>query len=289
MRKFALILQRDIVNDRDSLVRREFREFLTPADEKVIRDSFKEKTIKPDDDINISADQTKRLIAAIKKQNNPLRYPDLVNGKFVYQDVLDFLDELSKVFRWDIYESGILGKPTLRKWYAVILCQWMEGGGLKFIMDRALDYHKDNPYPFWLTRYGPPTTYDYRSKEYHNTVFADTLEVIEYIVLFSISNYFLRFSNEYRKIMGDEAIDKNNWYEYVEYGTTNPLTILLQRNGFSRESARYVKEHSEYVVKDGSTSVLKLKASLASCGNTNVEKEVIYIRQNAPSIFVEEE
>lgn len=289
MRKFALILQRDIVNDRDSLVRREFRDFLTPTDEKAIRDNFKDKPIVPDDDINTSVDQTRRLIAAIKRQNNPLHYPDLVNGKFVYQDVLDFLDELSGVFRWDIYESGTLGKPTLRKWYTVILCQWMEGGGLKFIMSRALDYHKDNPYPFWINKYDPPTTYNPRSLDHHNIVFADTLEVIENIVLFSISNYFLRFSNEYRKIKGDEALDRNNWYEYVEYGTTNPLTILLQRNGFTRESARFVKEHLEYVEKDGSTGVLKLKASLALCGNTNVEKEVVYIRQNAPSIFTDEE
>lgn len=289
MRKFALILQRDIVNDRDSLVRREFREFLTLADEEAIKAAFKEKPIKPDDDINTSVDQTKRLIAAIKRQNNPLHYPELVNGKFRYQDVVDFLGELSTVFRWDIYESGTLGKPTLRNWYAVILCQWMEGGGLQFIMSRALDYHRDNPYPFWVNRYDLPATYNPRSLEHHNIVFEDTLEVIENIVLFSISNYFLRFSNEYRKIKGDAAIDRNNWYEYVEYGTTNPLTILLQRNGFTRESARFVKEHPEYVVKEGSTDVLKLKASLSSCGNKNVEKEVVYIRQNAPGIFVEVE
>lgn len=289
MRKFALILQRDIVNDRDSLVRREFREFLTPADEETIREAFKDKTVKPDDDINVSVDQTGRLIAAIKRQDNPLHYPDLVDGKFRYPEVVAFLDELSDVFRWDIYEASTLGKPTLRNWYAVILCQWMEGGGLKFIMNRALEYHKDNTYPFWVNKYEPPTTYNPKSVEHHNIVFGDTLEVIENIVLFSISNYFLRFSNEYRKIKGDAAIDRNNWYEYVEYGTTNPLTILLQRNGFTRESARFIKEHPEYVEKDGSTGVLKLRASLSSCGNKNVENEVVYIRQNAPGIFTDAE
>ena len=77
--------------------------------------------------------------------------------------------------------------------------------------------------------------------------------------------------------------------EYVEYGTTNPLTILLQRNGFSRESARFIKENPEYVVKDGSTGKLKLKASLSKCGRTSVENEVEYIRQNIPGIFVDEE
>ncbi|WP_329886775.1 DEAD/DEAH box helicase [Pseudoramibacter sp. HA2172] len=285
MRKFALILQGDIVNDRDTLVRREFKDFLTPADEEHIREVFKDAVVQPDDDINTSVDQTSRLIAAIKRKVNSLHYPELVNGKFRYQDVLGFLNELANVFRWDMYESSTLGKDSLRRWYAVILCQWMEGGGLKFIMNRALEYHAQNPYPFWINKYGPPTTYNPKSDVDHNAVFGDTLEVIENIILYSIANYFLRFSNEYRKIKGDAALDRNNWYEFVEYGTTNPLTVLLQRSGFSRESARYIKDHREYVIKDGSTGELKLSPALADCGNTDVRNEVIYIRQNSPEIF----
>ena len=285
MRRFATILQGDIVHERDTLVRREFKDFLTPADEEFIRDTFKDAEVKPDDDINTSVDQTTSLIAAIRRERNPLRYPDLVDGKFVYDDVLAFLDELAEVFNWEEYEAGTLGKPSLRRWYAVILCQWMDGGGLKFIMERALEYHQNHPYPFWINKYGSPIKYNYLSGDHHNAVFGDTLEVIENIILYSISNYFLRFSNEYRKIKGDEALNRNNWYEYVEFGTTNPLTILLQRSGFSRESARYIKEHHEYVIRDGSTGQLKLSPALARCGNTDVRNEVIYIRQNSPEIF----
>lgn len=285
MRRFATILQGDIVHERDTLVRREFKDFLTPADEEFIRDTFKDAEVKPDDDINTSVDQTTSLIAAIRRERNPLRYPDLVDGKFVYDDVLAFLDELAEVFNWEEYEAGTLGKPSLRRWYAVILCQWMDGGGLKFIMERALEYHQNHPYPFWINKYGSPIKYNYLSGDHHNAVFGDTLEVIENIILYSISNYFLRFSNEYRKIKGDEALNRNNWYEYVEFGTTNPLTILLQRSGFSRESARYIKEHHEYVIRDGNTGQLKLSPALARCGNTDVRNEVIYIRQNSPEIF----
>lgn len=285
MRRFATILQGDIVHGRDTLVRREFKDFLTPADEEFIRDTFKDAEVKPDDDINTSVDQTTSLIAAIRRERNPLNYPDLVDGKFVYDDVLAFLNELAEVFNWEEYEASTLGKPSLRRWYAVILCQWMDGGGLKFIMDRALEYHQNHPYPFWINKYGPPITYNYLSSEHHNAVFGDTLEVIENIILYSISNYFFRFSNEYRKIKGDEALNRNDWYEYVEFGTTNPLTILLQRSGFSRESALYIKEHHEYVIRDGSTGQLKLSPVLARCGNTDVRNEVIYIRQNSPEIF----
>ena len=286
MRKFGLILLRDIVEDKDTLVRREFKPFLTDEDEKNIREKFKNTETIPDDDINTSVDQTKRLIIAIKRDN--LHYPEVKDGYFKHDVVLDFLRKLSDVFQWKIYESSTLGKDTLLSWYAVILCEWMEGNGLNYIMRAALKHHREKPDNFWINNY-TRGVYNDNDKIHRNIVFADTLEVIENIVLFSISNYFLRFSNEFRRIKGDDELDANNWYEYVEYGTTTPLTILLQRNGFSRESARFIKENLEYVVKDGSTGKLKLKASLSKCGRTSVENEVEYIRQNVPGIFVDEE
>ena len=33
-----------------------------------------------------------------------------------------------------------------------------DGGGLKFIMDRALEYHQNHPYPFWINKFWPPTS-----------------------------------------------------------------------------------------------------------------------------------
>ena len=66
MRKFGLILLRDIAEDKDTLVRCEFKPFLTDVDEKNIRDRFKNTETISDDDINTSVDQTKRLIMAIK-------------------------------------------------------------------------------------------------------------------------------------------------------------------------------------------------------------------------------
>ena len=250
-----------------------------------IREKFKESPTLPDDDINTSVDQTKKLIIAIKQG---LTYPPC-NGGFVYADVIEFFNKLSDIFDWPIYEKSTLGSESKRKWYAVILCQWMEGSGLSYIMKRAIEYHKNHPDNFRVSAYQPPTTYNDRSKEHRNVVFADTLEVIENVILFSISNYFLRFSNEYKKVHDVTEFD-NNWYEYVEFGTTNPLTILLQRNGFSRESATYIRNHKdEYVVHDGSNDELKLKSSLLTCGNMSVMTEAASIKYNVPGLFLEEE
>lgn len=163
----------------------------------------------------------------------------------------------------------------------------MEGTGLSFIMKKAIEYRRNHPDNFYISAYQPPTTYNDRSKEHRNIVFAETLEVIENVILFSISNYFLRFSNEYKKIHNVAEFD-NNWYEYVEFGTTNPLTILLQRNGFSREAATFIREHREFVEEDGSTGRLRLKNELLTCGNTSVEMEAADIKYNAPGLFAED-
>lgn len=61
-------------------------------------------------------------------------------------------------------------------------------------------------------------------------------------------------------------------------------------NGFSRESATFIKKHkNEYVVHDGSTDELRLRLSLLNCGNTSVMTEAASIRFNAPKLFLEEE
>ena len=63
--------------------------------------------------------------------------------------------------------------------------------------------------------------------------------------LFSISNYFLRFSNEYKTVHKVTEFD-NNWYEYV--------------------------------VQWDAGEDLKLKSSLLKCGNTSVMTESVSIQ-----------
>lgn len=287
MRKFGLILLKDIMDDRNSLVRREFAAFMPEGGEEIIREKFTGQKEFIDSDINISADQTRKLAAAIR---NGTHYPKSQDGRFSHSVVLGFLEELSRIFNWDKYEFGTLGKRNKvgehakLSWYAVILSQWMEGHGLSYIMRKAIDYMNEHPEKFWLNEYTP--SYFDDSPEHRNVVFADTLEVIENVILFSISNYFLRFSNMYIAINGEHSLDDNNWYEFVEYGTTNEITVFLQRNGFSRESANYIKDHPEYIFRqDG---VLMLRRSLLKCKNNDARTEAELISLNRPKLFEEE-
>lgn len=287
MRKFGLILLKDIVDDRNSFVRREFAEYMPEGGEQTIREKFDGQKEFIDSDINISADQSRRLAAAIR---NGMHYPKSQDGRFSHTVVLEFLEELSRIFNWDKYEFGTLGKRNKLgehaklSWYAVILSQWMEGHGLSYIMRKAIEYMNEHPEKFWLNDYTP--SYFNDGPEHRNVVFADTLEVIENVILFSISNYFLRFSNMYIAINGEHSLDDNNWYEFVEYGTTNEITVFLQRNGFSRESANYIKDHPEYIFrKDG---ILMLHRSLLKCKNNDARTEAELISLNRPNLFEEE-
>ena len=77
------------------------------------------------------------------------------------------------------------------------------------------------------------TTADYGSIpyddsiEHRNILIGETLSDIENVILFSIANYFLKFSTEYKHLITDGQPFENDWYEYVEFGPTNKLTIAL--------------------------------------------------------------
>lgn len=79
-----------------------------------------------------------------------------------------------------------------------------------------------------------------------------------------------------------------NWYEFVEYGTTNSLTVFLQRNGFTRESANYIKDHrNEYVIEaDGGYT---LSRSLLMCDDNDTREEAKLILINREHLFEKEE
>lgn len=288
MRKFALILLSDIEKGRNSVVRQAFEPYLNDGDAEIIKAAFANDRTTPDDDINISADQISNLASAIA---GGLKYPDISStGILNYNELVSFLEKLCKVFKWDKYESQTLGKKSLNgthsmlKWYAVVLAQWMQGTGLSNIMTKAIEYKKDHP-QYSIMDNGILVDYD-GSLRHNNIVISEALGMIENVILFSISNYFLRFSEEYKRYHKVDSFP-NDWYEYVEYGTTNPLTIILQRSGFSRETSTYIKKHrSEYVVIESNGDV-KLKKSLIDCGNISVSREAADIRYNIPELFID--
>ena len=287
MRKFAIMLLRDITKGNKSLVWQAFSPLLVEDTEAKIIEAFASKEEIPDDDISVSVDQTSNLTAAIA---NGLKYPELDSkGNVDYSELIIFLEKLCRIFKWDVYESSTLGYESRDgshgklRWYAVILSQWIKGTGLSFIMEQSLEYKRQNRGSGVMINFKPVTYND--SLEHRNIVISDTLQVIENVILFSISNYFLRFSTEYKRYHQVDSFP-NDWYEYVEYGTINPLSIMLQRNGFSRETSTFIRKNKDDYVVFTDTGDVKLRRSLLECGNISVFKEVKDVLYNVPELFI---
>ena len=108
--------------------------------------------------------------------------------------------------------------------------------------------------------------------------------MIDKIILFKFSNYFLKVAKAYKEIRGEDP--KDNWYEFVEYGSTNKRAIAIQKHGFSRESAMYIiRQSQKYIVAD--EPELKLRRSILECPNKGVRNDAEIIQYNIPDLFVD--
>jgi len=289
MRKFASILSKDILYDRKSAVWLAFAAELDETKETTIRDAFKSKKDKMDDDITVSVDQIESLEQAIR---GGLTYPALDDGGYInHTDLMTFLDRLCVIFKWEKYEFGTLGKlckyTSQRKQlgrYAVLLAKWLQGKGVQYIINETLKYKRDNPVGAQRLPNNQMVDFDFRSMEHKNLVIGEVLDDIENIILFRLSNYFLKFSTVYEKVHGKTPYP-NDWYEFVEYGTTNESSIFLQRIGLQRETANYVKDKNLYV-KVGDADY-RLKNAVFSCDKESVIEDVTYLYYNAPELFTD--
>ena len=291
LRKFAMIFTKDIAEDNITPIREAFSSLLDEESEYKIKENFPvEKT---SDDINFSYDQIINLRELVESGQE---YPKLTgeNDEVDFEELVDFLMKLRKVFKWDIYEKRTIGKSgsyredSVVRWYAVILLRWIRGNGLSQIIYHALKYKEKNPNSgVWVGNMKMADVYNKNSKSHKNYIIAETLGVIENVLLFSISNYFRKFSLEYKDVHQVDHF-QNDWYEYVEYGTTNPLTIFLQQSGFSRESSKYIEEptnQNKYLIEvDGE---IKIHRSILTCGNVGVETESHDIQFNMPELFID--
>ena len=285
LRKFALIIMNDYASGVETPLSTMFDGYVTPMQKSAIMKNFPPE--KTNDDITLSYDQAYTLSEAIRLG---AKYPELKreNDEVDFNELLRFLGMLSRVFKWNIYENETIGKSAnVLKWYAVILLRWIRGNGLNSIISHAITYKADNPDSgVWVGNLQIAKRYD-GSRNHKNYIIAETLGVIENVLLFSISNYFRKFSLEYKKFHNVDHFE-NDWYEFVEYGTTNKLTIFLQRVGFTRDSATFLEQarnRSKYIdIVDGE---IRVKKSAMNCGNASVEIDANEIQFNMPELFID--
>ena len=289
IRKVANILLKDIVSGRASRVKKEFSDVLSPEDEAAIVAAFAGREHSLDSDINLSLDQTERLAREIR--SGRLHYPAIrIGGKADYNELRNFLERLCDIFKWETYEYDTLGfrnkssgAHTKLSHYAFVLNQWVSGMSLNHMVTDSIDYYRSTGKGKVKLK-GQYVAFKDEAP-YVNALISGMLEDIEDVILFRIANYFLRFSQEYRACFPDASF--TDWYELVEYGTTNPEAVWLQRNGFTREAAAYITEkRSQYITFDDNDQ-LRLKPALLECENRSIRREAEQVQYNSPEIYLE--
>lgn len=291
LRKFGLIYTRDLATGDVTPVTEALDKYVNDADKQRIIENF--PTERTSDDITLSYDQAESLHDAIV---DGLSYPELKgeDDDVDFEQLVDFMMELRRLFKWDIYEKQTIGRPgttqldSVIRWYSTILLRWIRGNGLSTLIYHAIRHKEKHPETgVWSGQFKVADYYNSDSLYHQNLVIAESLSVIENVLLFSISNYFRKFSLEYKAYHKVDHFD-NDWYEYVEYGTTNPDTIFLQQNGFSREASIFIQtpsNYNKYVVEVNGEK--RIKRCILECGNIGVETEAQDIQFNSPDLFVD--
>lgn len=277
------MLLHDICAKNDSYIVRDFRknDILTPQNIIDIRKLFG-KIVSSDDDINISAMQKYSLYQAVAQTD--ITYPD----DFDYKTCLAFLQNLSRIFDWPIYEKNTLGKGNRLAYYTVILMQWMEGHGLHEIIRGAIWHYQEHGGK--LVSYDPTyhlETYD-GSSNHKNQVINEAMKDIEQIINYKFSMYFLRFSEAIIKIRGQQALS-NDWYEYVEYGTCNDCIICLQKHGFMREQALTLTKEPYIALINYANGQLKISSKIFDLADEDMEAALATVIINYPEIFEQQD
>ena len=275
------MLLHDICAQKDSYIVQDFKkhDVITPQQIIDIRKRFG-SIVSEDDDINIAARQKESLYSVI--ENSDLSYPN----SFDYYECLSFLKKLSKVFQWPVYEKYTLGKGDRLSYYTVILCQWMQGKGLHEIIRGAIKHYEDTNGQ--LVSYEPMyhlEPYNH-SSQHKNQIMNDAMKDIEQIVNYKFLIYFLRFSEAIIKVRGQDSL-KNDWYEYVEYGTSNDYVIALQKYGFLREEALVLTKAPYLGYIDFTGSHFSIKKDIIKTAPIDLRNSIVRVMINYPEVFVE--
>lgn len=289
LRNLSMILIRDLALGANTPVVESFISSGSLNEDMVDKLKIKYPLNKTSDDLTLSYDQLSNLRSAIEEG---LSYPEATNPDNInYDEVVEFMIKLRNIFKWEKYEYKTVGRKGKTeagplKWYSLLLLRWIQGNGLNRIIDYSLKNKKDNPETgVWNGNTKIVDHYDHNSKLHQNYAMAQTLNDIDNVLLYTISNYFRKFSFEYKKYHNKDSL-KNDWFEFVEYGSTSSIVRLLQKYGFSRQVSLYIKDHKNKFLKI-SDDEIKIYKNIFTCGYADAEEESQEIQFNIPELFIE--
>jgi hypothetical protein len=269
-----ILLKSIIKQDYNNRIFLSFSDFISKEQLHKIEHKFKENTLISDDS-NITVDQISTIDSEILNGN--LSYPQNIS----YNNTKNFLLKLFKLYNWEKYESKReIGNIKNLAYYAVILNKWMYGESISQIINESINHHKDTGEIYSAKTFKKEKYIG--SSEQINQIIVECLSTIENILLYSISNYFMKFSERYKFLKGISKID-NDWSEFLDFGTNDKLVIALQKIGFTREAAKIIYKHDvAYLMDDGRPYIQKLAYNIKS---ERVLEELEVTRVNFNELF----
>ena len=173
-----------------------------------------------------------------------------------------------------------IGKKERLAYYAVLLSQWMMGHSVRRIIDKSIEYHRNTGKIYDDNKKGI-VSYEGKNSQ-DNSIVIECLTAVEDVLLFSISNYFTKFSERYKIIKKVEALD-NDWSEYLDFGTNDRLIIELQKIGFSREIAKELKK--EGIAQFTTKNTLIFRKDIQEADNEELLRELNEVKLNYAELF----
>ncbi|WP_342026094.1 DEAD/DEAH box helicase [Cytobacillus pseudoceanisediminis] len=218
------------------LIDKEQYEILSKADDLKNKIAVPIEIVQQNYSIMVSQqDKVYNLVSNSFKRNKSPHFPNKVN----YKNCLAVLNVFYEAYEWEKYEKSLENKEKL-KYIAQLMNNWINGASLKTLIVNTLKYkdenNKDIYYSFKGNRIKEKFNINNTLHVNHeiNVLLAD----IEKILQFTLEKYFSSYFSILEFIFKEDA--GPNWSSFLEYGTKNPIIILLQNMGFSRQTAMFI-------------------------------------------------
>lgn len=286
LRKISLIYIKELNHNQEGFTRKQFKKKISDSDEAEIFTALHSKY--PDelqDDVNFSADQSSLLKQAITGEEVK-EFPQIFNdqNKLNVEGTYQFFLKLAHIFNWNLYERKFIHADsdeniqhqTLED-YAKLVLMWISGYSLKQICDFVIEI-RQRDFQF-LDRLD-------QSRKLVGNINWDTIAINITMnqlnkLNFVLGKYFLKVSKE---LSANGIPLDNNWYQYLEYGTSSDLRIWLQQNGYSRESSQYIESNADDLIITGPGEPL-ISNKISQVNDPDVISETKEVRANVPGIF----
>ncbi len=178
-------------------------------------------------------------------QQEKRAFPEEVSKETCYE----VLEKMYNYYNWEEEESKgrnpMVRKKTRLKYFAILMYSWMKATPLNMMIINILNYYKREG-EIWINNEMVP--FDVKNRRHINVVINNLISDIDNILRFKIKNYF----TNYYLIVADKFgkdVAGPNWSEYLEYGTTDELTIELQNLGLPRHLSLLIQEeYKEYLI-----------------------------------------